>query len=241
MATQRRHVSKSKSKSLSKSNKSSSSRKHLIKSRKSGTKTRKMRGGANGSKVKAQNWKFWKKKPKPVAPAPVLSKTKASRLSSTPVFMPGISTKTESQPAFFSRMGIKNESQPAFFSRMGLSNPKPVTPLSTTTISKNVEETKYLYNPDGTRNYVGEDMRNRRKEKENQSKGKGNRFETLSPVVTTTNVSEAQKKKDIEFTKQFANQRAKNAVNQKIFASRAEMAQYAANHPEFEEGRVLYS
>ena len=155
--------------------------------------------------------------------------------------MPGISTKTESQPAFFSRMGIKNESQPAFFSRMGLSNPKPVTPLSTTTISKNVEETKYLYNPDGTRNYVGEDMRNRRKEKENQSKGKGNRFETLSPVVTTTNVSEAQKKKDIEFTKQFANQRAKNAVNQKIFASRAEMAQYAANHPEFEEGRVLYS
>ena len=46
MVTQRRNVSRSKSKSSSNSNKGSNSRKHLIKSRKSGTKTRKMRGGA---------------------------------------------------------------------------------------------------------------------------------------------------------------------------------------------------
>ena len=46
MATKRRNVSKSKTKSSSKSNKVSSSRKHLIKSRKSGSKTRKMRGGS---------------------------------------------------------------------------------------------------------------------------------------------------------------------------------------------------
>ncbi len=46
MATQKRNISSSKSKSLSKTNKVSSSRKHLIKSRKSGTQTRKMRGGS---------------------------------------------------------------------------------------------------------------------------------------------------------------------------------------------------
>jgi hypothetical protein len=45
VSTKRRNVSKSKSNSLSKSNKGSSSRKHLNKSRKSGSKTRKMRGG----------------------------------------------------------------------------------------------------------------------------------------------------------------------------------------------------
>ena len=43
--TKRKNNLKSKSKTLSKSNKVSRSRKHLIKSRKSGTKTRKMRGG----------------------------------------------------------------------------------------------------------------------------------------------------------------------------------------------------
>lgn len=42
VSTKRRNVSNSRSKSLSKSNKDSCSRKHLIKSRKSGTKTRKM-------------------------------------------------------------------------------------------------------------------------------------------------------------------------------------------------------
>ena len=49
MATKRRNMSKLKSKSLSKSKKVYSSRKHLITFRKSGTKTRKMRGG--GSEV----------------------------------------------------------------------------------------------------------------------------------------------------------------------------------------------
>ena len=45
VSTKRKNVSKSKSKTLSKSNKGSSSKKSLIKSRKSGNKTRKMRGG----------------------------------------------------------------------------------------------------------------------------------------------------------------------------------------------------
>ena len=95
MATKRRNVSKSKSKTLSKSNKSSSSRKHLIKSRKSGTKTRKMRGG-----VKVPIWSKFKglfsRAPKPVAaPAPVFTKT--------PVATPApASTLIEAeQPRFF--------------------------------------------------------------------------------------------------------------------------------------------
>jgi serine/threonine protein kinase len=45
MTTKRRNVSKSKSKTLSKSNKVSSSRKHLIKSRKNRLKTKKIKGG----------------------------------------------------------------------------------------------------------------------------------------------------------------------------------------------------
>jgi len=51
MVTKRRNISKSKSKTLTKSNKVSRSRKHLIKSKKSDEKTRKMRGGG-GEKVK---------------------------------------------------------------------------------------------------------------------------------------------------------------------------------------------
>ena len=50
MATKRRNMSKLKSKSLSKSKKVYSSRKHLITFRKSGSKTRKMRGGSEVSK-----------------------------------------------------------------------------------------------------------------------------------------------------------------------------------------------
>jgi len=49
VSTKRKNVSKSKSKTSSKSNKGSRSRKHLIKSRKSGMKTRKMRGGARAA------------------------------------------------------------------------------------------------------------------------------------------------------------------------------------------------
>ena len=79
MATKRKNVSKSKSKTLSKSNKVSSSRKHLIKSRKSGTKTRKMRGGVKGerwSKVKnkVSSW-IGKKKSKAKITAPDVNKT----------------------------------------------------------------------------------------------------------------------------------------------------------------------
>jgi len=51
--TKRKNSLKSKSKTLSKSNKGSSSRKHLIKTRKNGTKTRKMRGGV---RVRVPEW-----------------------------------------------------------------------------------------------------------------------------------------------------------------------------------------
>jgi hypothetical protein len=59
VSTKRKNVSKSKSKTSSKSNKGSSSRKNLIKSRKSGMKTRKMRGGALAASraKKAENTK----------------------------------------------------------------------------------------------------------------------------------------------------------------------------------------
>ena len=49
VSTKRKNSVKSKAKTLSKSKKVSSSRKHLIKSRKSGMKTRKMRGGARAA------------------------------------------------------------------------------------------------------------------------------------------------------------------------------------------------
>ena len=47
VSIKRKNSYKSKSKILSKSKSSSNSRKHVNKSRKSGSKTRKMRGGAN--------------------------------------------------------------------------------------------------------------------------------------------------------------------------------------------------
>ena len=123
MATQRRNVSKSKSKSFSKSNKVSSSRKSLIKSRK-------MRGGAHGvrlSRVKPKDRSGFGKTPSKSV-APVLRKTKAaSTLNSTTAFVSRMGIKNEPTTDFIKRMGLnQTESQPAFFSRMGLKN-EPTT------------------------------------------------------------------------------------------------------------------
>jgi hypothetical protein len=66
--TKRKNNLKSKSKTLSKSNKGSSSRKHLIKTRKNGTKTRKMRGGGVPKWIKNLGKKI--AKPKEVVEIP---------------------------------------------------------------------------------------------------------------------------------------------------------------------------
>ena len=66
--TKRKNNLKSKSKTLSKSNKGSSSRKHLIKTRKNGTKTRKMRGGGVPKWIKNLGKKI--AKPKKVVEIP---------------------------------------------------------------------------------------------------------------------------------------------------------------------------
>ena len=115
MATKRRNFSRSKSNTLSKSNKGSSSRKHLIKSRKSGTKTRKMRGGVKGIKGWFKN-KF-SRAPKPVTP-PVVTKTPvAAPLTPT---LPMISKKPNDE--FFIRMGINpnKETVNEYRKRVGL-------------------------------------------------------------------------------------------------------------------------
>jgi len=97
--TKRKNVSKSKSKTSSKFNKRSSSRKQLIKSRKSGTKTRKMRGGAP-KWMKAVKNKF-SRSPKAVAPVPVVPKT--------PIATP----KRETMAEFNARMGFGVTKTPA--------------------------------------------------------------------------------------------------------------------------------
>jgi len=129
VSTKRKNVSKSKSKTSSKSNKRYSSRKHLIKSRKSGTKTRKMRGGTP-KWMKALKNKF-SRPPKAVAPVHVVPKTP-------------ISTH-------------KRETMAEFNARMGVGVPKTPTEkrqASMATAEKRAENHKKLRASKSTRSYI---------------------------------------------------------------------------------------